>query len=60
MQKNKVRTRYFVAMTATIIQEFIQALDEEVTAIKKGGGARTVHIFNGKFLREFAGLKEWR
>lgn len=42
-------------MTTTIIQEFIQALDEEVGALKKGKGGKSVYLFNGKFLREFAG-----
>jgi len=43
-------------MTPTIIQEFTQALQEEITAIKKGKGGSTVKVFNGKFLREFSGL----
>lgn len=46
-------------MASTIIQEFIQSLDEEIEAIKnpkKGKGGSIVKIFNGRFLREIAGL----
>jgi len=43
-------------MTSTIIEEFIQALDEEIEAIKKGKGGSIVKIFNGRFLREISGL----
>ncbi len=40
-------------MASTIIQEFIQALDEEIKASKK---ERIVKVFNGRFLREISGL----
>lgn len=43
-------------MSSTIIQEFIQALYEEIEAIKAGKGGSTVKVFNGRFLREFSGL----
>jgi hypothetical protein len=43
-------------MPPTIISEFIKALDEEIEAIKKGGGGSIVTIFNGRFLREISGL----
>lgn len=43
-------------MASAIIQEFIQALDEEIEAIKSGKGGSIVKIFNGRFLREVAGL----
>ena len=43
-------------MASTIIQEFIQSLDEEIKAIKKGGGGSITKIFNGRFLREVSGL----
>jgi len=43
-------------MASVIIQEFVQALDEEIEAIKKGKGGSVVKIFNGRFLREIAGL----
>lgn len=39
-----------------IIEEFIQALDEEIEAIKAGKGGSIVKIFNGQFIRESAGL----
>lgn len=42
-------------MPSIIIQEFIQALDQEIDAIKKGKGGSVVKIFNGRFLREVAG-----
>jgi superfamily I DNA and/or RNA helicase len=42
-------------MPPNIIQEFIKALNEEIEAIKKGGGGSIVKIFNGRFLREIAG-----
>jgi KaiC/GvpD/RAD55 family RecA-like ATPase len=37
-------------------QEFIQALDEEIEAIKAGKGGSTVKVFNGRFIREMSGL----
>ncbi len=43
-------------MTFPIIQEFIQALNEEIEAIKRGKGGGIVKIFNGRFLREISGL----
>lgn len=43
-------------MASTIIQEFIQSLDEEIEAIKRGRGGSIVKVFNGRFLRERAGL----
>ncbi len=39
-----------------IIQEFIKALDEEIEAIKRGGGGSIVTVFNGRFLREISGI----
>jgi hypothetical protein len=43
-------------MSSTIIQEFIQALHEEIEAIKAGKGGSIVKVFNGRFLRELSGL----
>lgn len=43
-------------MASSIIDEFIQALDEEITAIKKGKGGGIVKVFNGRFLREVSGF----
>jgi hypothetical protein len=43
-------------MASSIIQEFIQSLDEEIETIKKGKGGSIVKIFNGRFLREISGL----
>lgn len=43
-------------MASAIIQEFIQSLDEEIEAIKKGKGGSIVKIFNGHFLRDILGL----
>lgn len=43
-------------MTPTIIEEFIQALDEEIEALKRGRGGSIVKVFNGRFLREISGL----
>lgn len=40
----------------SIIQEFIQAFDEEIKAIKEGKGGSIVKIFTGRFLREMSGL----
>ncbi|MCI0614792.1 AAA domain-containing protein [bacterium] len=45
-----------VKMPSEIIQEFIQTLDEEIDANKRGKGGSTVKIFNGHFLREISGL----
>ncbi len=41
---------------APIIEEFIQALDEEIEAVKRGRGGSIVKVFNGRFLREVSGL----
>lgn len=43
-------------MPSTIIKEFIEALDQEIVAIKKGKGGSIVKVFNGRFLREVSGL----
>ena len=43
-------------MASSIIGEFIQALAEEIEAIKKGKGGSVVKVFNGRFLREISGL----
>ncbi|HRT69988.1 MAG TPA: AAA domain-containing protein [Syntrophales bacterium] len=43
-------------MPSTIINEFIIALDQEITAIKKGKGGSIVKVFNGCFLRRVSGL----
>lgn len=43
-------------MASDIIKEFIIALDEEITAIKKGKGGSIIKVFNGRFLREVSGL----
>ena len=43
-------------MPSNIIQEFIKALNEEIEAIKKGGGGSIVKVFNGRFLREISGI----
>ncbi len=38
------------------VQEFIQALEEEISAIKKGKGGSIVKVFDGRFLTETAGF----
>jgi len=38
------------------IREFIQALDEEIEALKGGRGGNIVKVYNGQFQRESAGL----
>jgi superfamily I DNA and/or RNA helicase len=43
-------------MTSNTIKEFIIALDQEITAIKRGKGGSIVKVFNGRFLREVSGL----
>lgn len=43
-------------MSSSIIPELIQALDEEIEAVKKGRGGSIVTVFNGLFLREVSGL----
>ena len=43
-------------MPPKIIQEFIQALDEEIEAIKKGRGGSIITVFNGRLLRSISGL----
>jgi superfamily I DNA and/or RNA helicase len=44
-------------MNSKIIEEFIIALEQEITAVKKGDkGGSIVKVFNGRFLREVSGL----
>jgi len=43
-------------MPPSIINGFIQALDEEIQAIKRGKGGSVVKVFNGRFLREISGI----
>ena len=43
-------------MTSNIVKEFIQALDQEIAAIKSGKGGSVVKVFNGRFLQEVSGL----
>ncbi len=43
-------------MASVIVREFIQALNEEIEAIKSGRGGSVVKIFNGRFIREVSGL----
>ena len=43
-------------MPSAIISEFVTALDQEITAIKKGKGGSIVKVFNGRFLREVSGF----
>ncbi|MHA1875490.1 MAG: AAA domain-containing protein [Promethearchaeota archaeon] len=38
------------------IKEFIQALDEEICALKEGKGGNVFKLYNGRFKRESAGL----
>lgn len=42
-------------MSTSILPEFIQALDEEIHALKKGKGGSITKVFNGRFLREVSG-----
>ncbi len=39
-----------------LVDEFIQALDEEIKAIKEGKGGSVVRVFDGRFLRENSGI----
>ncbi|MBF7081701.1 AAA family ATPase [Desulfallas sp. Bu1-1] len=39
-----------------LIPEFIQALQQEIDALKKGKGGNIVKVFNGRLLRETSGL----
>jgi hypothetical protein len=43
-------------MATGMIQEFIQALNEEIQAIKENEGESILPIVNGRFLREASGL----
>ncbi len=43
-------------MPSAIISEFVTALDQEITAIKKGKGGSIVKVFNGRFLRQVSGF----
>lgn len=43
-------------MASPTIHEFIEALDEEIEAIKRGRGGSVVKVFDGHFLRETSGL----
>ena len=39
---------------STMVEEFIQALEEEIRAIKTGRGGGVVKLFNGRFVRQAA------
>ncbi|MDP2858752.1 MAG: AAA domain-containing protein [Bacillota bacterium] len=39
-----------------LITEFIQALDEEIAAIKAGKGGSTTRVFDGRFVQQNAGI----
>lgn len=43
-------------MLSPIVNEFIEALDQEIDALKKGKGGSVVKVFNGRFIRQTAGL----
>ena len=43
-------------MPPPIIDEFIQALNDEIEALRKGKGGSIVKVFNGRFIREISGL----
>lgn len=43
-------------MAQPIIQEFIDALNEEITYLKRGKGESAIKLFNGHFLRKMSGL----
>ncbi len=43
-------------MPSVIIDEFLQALDQEIKAIKRGRGGSVLKIFNGRFIREISGF----
>jgi hypothetical protein len=40
----------------TIIPELIQALEQEIVALKKGGTSSSIALLNGRLLRRFGGL----
>jgi len=43
-------------MASSVIGQFVQALDEEIVAIKRGKAGSVVKLFRGRFLREISGL----
>ena len=43
-----------IGQSARRIKEIIQALDEEIDAIKTGSGGKNYQLFNGRYLREIA------
>ncbi len=43
-------------MLSPVVNEFIEALDQEIDALKKGKGGSVVKVFNGRFIRQTAGL----
>jgi KaiC/GvpD/RAD55 family RecA-like ATPase len=42
--------------SSQLIAEFIEALDEEIAAIKAGKGGSTTRVFDGRFVRESVGV----
>ena len=54
--KPVVRTNDKVTSPNGLIEEFIQALDQEISAIKAGKGGSVVRVFDGQFVRETAGI----
>jgi len=45
-----------VVKSSQLISEFMQALQQEINALKKGKGGSMVKVFNGRLLRETSGL----
>ncbi len=45
-----------MSMSSQLIPEFVQALQKEIDALKKGKGGSTVKVFNGRLLRATSGL----
>lgn len=45
-----------MAPPTNLIAEFIQALDEEIAAIKAGKGGSMARVFDGRFIRQNAGI----
>jgi hypothetical protein len=39
-----------------LIPEFIQALQQEIDALKRGKGGSVVKVFNGRLIRKTSGL----
>lgn len=56
LPRREIATGEMAGRPTNLITEFIQALDEEIAAIKAGKGGSVTRVFDGRFIRQNAGI----